>query len=54
MADTRRPTLREHLTARLSENKRRHEEIKQRHRDAIDAKKARQRAKGLPPEKSPI
>ena len=56
MANTRvrHSPLRERMLAERSQKKIRHDEIKQRHLDAIEAKKARQRAKGLPPEKSPI
>lgn len=44
--------LKARLEAQLEDNERRHRQLQQRHVDAIDAKKARQRDRGLAPEKS--
>lgn len=46
--------LREELLVRRDDNKARHEELKAIHEQRIAARKAAQREKGLPAEKSPI
>lgn len=46
--------LKERLEAELEEKQRRHEAIKQDHLDRVEVKRADQRAKGLPPEKSHV
>lgn len=47
-------TLKDRLDAQLEENQMRHSTIQQVHLDRIEAKKANQRAKGMPPEKSVV
>lgn len=49
-----RSPLRERLAATRAAKEKRHDAIKQRHLKRIEVKKLRQKAKGLPPEKSPI
>lgn len=44
--------LRDRLEAALEDNQRRHEDLQAKHTERIEAKKAEQAAKGLPPEKS--